>query len=61
MRSDLAPELKEKIKRAFFALKDKEVLKTFKADGFGPITDRDYDSIRNLAKVLKLDLAKAGK
>jgi len=58
MRSDLKPELKEKIRKAFLGLKDKEVLKAFKADGFGAMNDRDYDVIRNLAQVLKLDLNK---
>jgi phosphonate transport system substrate-binding protein len=58
MRSDLKPELKEKIRAAFLNLNDKEVLKPFKADGFGPITDRDYDVIRDLASLLNLDLSK---
>ena len=58
MRSDLAPALKENIRHAFLNLTDKAVLKPFKADGFGPISDKDYDVVRNLAKVLKLDLSK---
>jgi phosphonate transport system substrate-binding protein len=58
MRSDLAPGLKEKIRQAFFNLKDPEILKPFKADGFAAITDRDYDKVRNLARILNLDLAK---
>jgi phosphonate transport system substrate-binding protein len=58
MRSDLAPALKEKIRNAFISLTDKEVLKAFKADGFGPMTDKDYDVIRDLARILNLDLAK---
>ena len=58
MRSDLKSDLKEKIRKAFLDLKDKEVLKTFKADGFGPMSDKDYDVIRDLAQVLKLDLNK---
>jgi phosphonate transport system substrate-binding protein len=58
MRSDLKPELKEKIRAAFLNLKDKEVLKPFRAEGFGPITDKDYDVIRDLAKLLNLDLSK---
>src|SRR5262249_19279191 len=37
MRSDLKPELKEKIRAAFLGLNDPAVLKPFKADGFGPI------------------------
>ena len=58
MRSDLKPELKSKIRSAFLDLKDKDVLKTFKAEGFGAMTDKDYDVIRNLAGILNLNLAK---
>jgi phosphonate transport system substrate-binding protein len=61
MRSDLKPELKEKIRTAFLELDDKEVLKPFKADGFGPVSDKDYDVVRDLAKILNLDLAKLSK
>ncbi|HLL91079.1 MAG TPA: phosphate/phosphite/phosphonate ABC transporter substrate-binding protein [Tepidisphaeraceae bacterium] len=59
MQSSLDPALKEQIRQAFYELDDKAVLKPFKADGFGPITDADYDVVRELAKSLKLDLAKA--
>lgn len=58
MRSDLSPQLKDNIRQAFLNLKDKAVLKPFKADGFGAVTDNDYDVVRNLAKVLNLDLSK---
>lgn len=59
MRSDLKPELKEKIKVAFLELKDPKVLKAFKkATGFGPMTDQDYDVVRDLAKLLNIDLNK---
>jgi phosphonate transport system substrate-binding protein len=58
MRSDLKPELKERIRKAFLSLKDPEVLRPFKAEGFGPITDRDYDVVRDLGKLLNLDLSK---
>jgi len=58
MRSDLQPVLKERIRGAFINLTDKDVLKPFKADGFGPIADKDYDVIRELAHILNLDLAK---
>jgi phosphonate transport system substrate-binding protein len=58
MRADLAPGLKDKIRQAFFNLKDPEILKPFKADGFAAITDQDYDKVRNLAQILNLDLAK---
>ena len=58
MRSDLSPVLKEKVRSAFLNLSDKEILKPFKADGFGPASDKDYDVIRELARILNLDLAK---
>lgn len=58
MRSNLKPELKEKIRNAFLNLHDPAVLKPFKADGFDSITDKHYDVVRNLAPLLKIDLAK---
>jgi phosphonate transport system substrate-binding protein len=58
MRSDLKPELKDKIRSAFLNMKDKDVLKAFKAEGFGAMADKDYDVIRNLASILNLNLAK---
>jgi phosphonate transport system substrate-binding protein len=58
MRSDLNPELKEKIRKSFLSLHDPEVLRPFKAEGFGPVSDRDYDVVRDLGKLLDLDLSK---
>jgi phosphonate transport system substrate-binding protein len=58
MRSNLKPELKEKIRTVFLNINDPEVLKAFKADGFGPVSDKDYDVVRNLGSLLNLDLAK---
>lgn len=58
MRSDLDPALKDKIKEAYYGLKKSEVLKPFKATGFAKMTDEDYDVVRDLAKILDLDLAK---
>jgi phosphonate transport system substrate-binding protein len=58
MRSDLKPELKDKIRTAFLGLKETSLLKAFKADGFGAVSDKDYDVIRKLAQVLNLDLNK---
>ena len=58
MRSDLKPELKQKIRDAFLLAKDPKLLKPFKATGFGPIADKDYDVVRDLSKVLNLDLSK---
>lgn len=58
MQSKLKPELKTKIRSAFLELKDPAILKTFKADGFGSITDKDYDVVRDLGKILNLDFSK---
>lgn len=58
MRSDLNPALKEKIRATFLNIHDPDVLKPFKAEGFGPITDKDYDVVRNLGSLLNLDLSK---
>lgn len=61
MRSDLNPELKAKIRSAFVDMKDKEVLKPFKADGFAAIEDKDYNVVRDLGKILDLDFEKLNK
>lgn len=58
MRSNLKPELKERIRAAFLDLNDPAVLKPFKAEGFDAVTDRHYDVVRNLGHLLKIDLAK---
>ncbi|AMM87341.1 phosphate/phosphite/phosphonate ABC transporter substrate-binding protein [Martelella sp. AD-3] len=57
MRSDLDTSLKEAITKAFIDLKDEKVLASFKADGFAPIDDKAYDVVRELGKVLNLDLS----
>ncbi|WP_416399502.1 phosphate/phosphite/phosphonate ABC transporter substrate-binding protein [Allohahella sp. A8] len=58
MRSNLKPELKQKITGAFLNLKDPDVLKGFKAEGFTAISDQEYDVIREMGSILKLDFAK---
>ena len=58
LRSNLKPELKEKIRAVFLDINDPAVLKSFKADGFGAISDKDYDVVRDLGGLLKLDLSK---
>jgi phosphonate transport system substrate-binding protein len=50
LRNTLTPELQEKIKTAFYDLKDPEVLKPLEADGFAPVSDKDYDIVRELAR-----------
>jgi len=48
MQSDLDNKLKEKIRSAFYALKDKTILKNLNADGMAPISDTDYNVVRNM-------------
>jgi phosphonate transport system substrate-binding protein len=54
----LKPELKDAIKKAFLELKDPVILKLFRIDGLAPATDKDYDVLRDMAKILNLDIAK---
>ena len=58
MQGFLAPELKAAIRTAFIEMKDKAILKAFRAEGFAPTDDKAYDILRDTAKVLDLDLAK---
>jgi len=58
MRSGLDKNLKANIRQAFDSLKDPDILKSFKAEGFAKIADADYDVVRDLAKILNLDLSK---
>jgi phosphonate transport system substrate-binding protein len=58
MQSSLSPQLKASIRKAFLDIKDPAILKPFRAEGFAPMTDADYDVLRATAKVLNLDLAK---
>ena len=55
MQSSLNPELKEKIKAAFYELDDPEITIPLKADGFLPVTDADYDIVRNTRTLLGMD------
>jgi phosphonate transport system substrate-binding protein len=57
IQSTLSPELKAKVRNAFLTLRDPAVLKHFKAEGFAPVTDKDYDVIREMGKLLHLDFA----
>jgi len=58
MQAKLAPALKDQIRKAFLDMKDPEVLKSFRAEGFAATNDKAYDVLRQTAKVLNLDLAK---
>lgn len=54
----LKPEVKDAIKKAFLELKDPEILKLFRIDGLAPATDKNYNVLRDMAKILNLDIAK---
>lgn len=56
MQGNLAPALKESIRNAFLTMKDAEVLKSFRIQGFAATDDKAYDVLRETAKVLNLDL-----
>lgn len=58
MQGNLAPELKEAIREAFLGLKDKEVLRSFRVEGFASTDDKAYDVLRETARILKLDVTK---
>lgn len=58
MQGNLAPALKESVRGAFLNLNDKEVLKSFRVEGFVATDDKSYDVLRDTATVLKLDLGK---
>ena len=58
LRSSLNPQLKEKIINTFLGIKDKAILKIFKADGFARINDKDYDVVRTVADLPNVDLSK---
>jgi phosphonate transport system substrate-binding protein len=58
MQSYLKPELQKKIREAFFKLKDPDILHNLKADGFAPVTDKEYDVVRQLTEILHVNLAK---
>jgi phosphonate transport system substrate-binding protein len=58
MQGKLAAPLKEQIRKAFLDMKDAEILKAFRVQGFAATDDKAYDVLRDAAKVLQLDLAK---
>jgi phosphonate transport system substrate-binding protein len=58
IQGKLSPALKQAIRAAFLGMKDKDVLKAFRIDGFAATDDKAYDVLRETASLLKLDLAK---
>ena len=58
MQTDLAPALKDSIRKAFLELKDPVILKSFRVEGFAATDDKAYDILRDTARILQLDLGK---
>lgn len=58
MQGNLAPALKDAIRKAFIEMKDEAILRAFRVQGFAPTDDKAYDVLRETAKVLELDLSK---
>lgn len=58
MQGNLAPALKDNIRKAFLDVKDPQVLKSFRVEGFVATDDKAYDVLRETAKILDLDLSK---
>ena len=58
MQGNLDPALKDAIRKAFIELKDADILKSFRVQGFAPTDDKAYDVLRDAAKILQLDLSK---
>lgn len=56
MQGSLAEPLKAAIRAAFLELRDPEVLRSFRVEGFAAASDRDYDILRETARLLELDL-----
>jgi phosphonate transport system substrate-binding protein len=56
MQGSLAEALKAAIRAAFLELRDTEVLRSFRVEGFAAASDRDYDILRETARLLELDL-----
>jgi phosphonate transport system substrate-binding protein len=57
VQASLPAEFKEEVRSAFLELTDPAVLKPFKGEGFAPVTDKDYDKVRELAPLLGINLA----
>jgi phosphonate transport system substrate-binding protein len=57
-RKTLSEDLKKKIRDAFYSVKNLPFGEMGTVARFDPITDKDYDALRDIAKTLNLDLTK---
>lgn len=55
LRSDLAPELKDKIRHALLNMNDPKILEVFHGERFVAIDDRAFDQLREAATKLNID------
>jgi phosphonate transport system substrate-binding protein len=58
MQHDLTPALQQRIRRAFYDMREPAVLRSFRVEGFAPVDDSAYDVLREIARILNLDLAR---
>ncbi len=58
MQGNLADPLKAAIRSAFLDMRDADVLRAFRIEGFAPTTDAAYDILRETARVLDMDLTR---
>jgi phosphonate transport system substrate-binding protein len=58
MQGDLPPDLKQAIRDAFLNLRDPDLLRNFRVDGFAATDDAAYDVLRETARILNLDLGR---
>ena len=58
MQGNLADPLKAAIRSAFLDMRDADVLRAFRIEGFVPTTDAAYDILRETARVLDMDLTR---
>lgn len=58
MQGNLAPDLKQAIRDAFLNLRDPELLRNFRVEGFAPTDDAAYEVLRETARILNLDLGR---
>jgi phosphonate transport system substrate-binding protein len=56
MQGNLVQGLKDAIRAAFLDVKDEQVLRSFRVQGFAPTDDKAYDVLRETARVLQLDI-----
>ncbi|MCA3417323.1 MAG: phosphate/phosphite/phosphonate ABC transporter substrate-binding protein [Roseomonas sp.] len=57
LQGNLAEPLKVAIRAAFIDLRDAEVLRSFRVEGFAPTNDEAYNVLRETARLLELDLS----